>query len=105
MSGLVKKLSQGDHPVEVRMGPKASAKTLKECIDRGYVQVRFTDTDGGTELGIQLDKHASNLNADFEKGVGLVKLVGNLTLDYVRVQCEAEVDLLSFTGKGHLIPM
>jgi hypothetical protein len=105
MSQLVQKLSQGDHAVEIILKPERSAKVLKEYIDRGYVNVKFTETQGGTELTVRLDKEASNLNADFEKGTGQLRFVGNHILDYVKVQCIAEIDLASFTGKGHLRPV
>jgi hypothetical protein len=103
MSVLVQKLSQGDHPVEINLRPNNSAKALKECIDRGFVHVKFMDTQGGTELGFHLDKDVSDLNVDFEQGEGNIKLVGNLTLDYVRVQCVARVDMRTLTGHGHLV--
>ncbi|HEV2961791.1 MAG TPA: MbtH domain protein [Candidatus Angelobacter sp.] len=104
MNELVKKLSQGDHPIEVRLQPERSAKALKECIDRGYVLIRFTDTKGGTELGVRLLKDACNLDADFAQGTGRITLKGTLTLDYVKLQCAAEIDLASLTGQGHLTP-
>jgi hypothetical protein len=105
MSQLVQKLSKGDHPVEITLRPERTVKVLKESIDRGYVNVKFTDTLGGTELTVRLDKDASSLNADFEKGTGQLRFVGNHTLDYVKVQCVAEIDLASFSGMGHLRPI
>lgn len=105
MSELVQKLSNVEQPVEISLRPERNIKVLKECIDRGYVHVKFTETKGGTELGIRLDRDASNLNADFDKGVGKITLVGGLTLDYVKVQCVAEIDLSSLSGKGRLIPV
>jgi hypothetical protein len=104
MSDLVKKLSQAEQPVEISLRPERNVKALRDCIDRGYVHVKFTGTKGGTELGVRLDKDASNLNADFDQGVGKITLVGGLTLDYVKVQCVAEIDLSSLSGKGRLIP-
>lgn len=103
MSQLVQKLAQGEHPVEISYRPKPSVKALKECIDRGFVHVKFTDTQGGTELGVRLDKTASELNADFENSAGKLRLVGNLVLDYHKVQCVAEIDLASLAGTGHLV--
>jgi hypothetical protein len=105
MSTLVQKLSQGHHPVEISLRPNGNAKALKECIDRGYVHVKFTDTQGGTELGVKIDKGAGDLNADFDHGVGNIQLVGNLTLDYVRVQCVAAIDVCTLTGQGYLVPI
>lgn len=105
MSQLVHKLSTGNHPIEITVAPARSPKALKECIDRGYVHVKFTDTLGGTNVGVKLDREASDFNADFEKGTGSLKLVGSLTLDYIKVQCIAEIDIGSFTGRGHLSPI
>ena len=103
MSELVQKLSREEQPVEISLRPERDIQAFKSCIDRGYVHVKFTETKGGTELGVRLDKDASKLNADFEKGVGKITLVGGLTLDYVKVQCVAEIDLSSLSGKGRLI--
>lgn len=101
MDELVQKLSEGDHPVIASRAD--STEELKKSIDRGYVLVKFTDTRGGTELGIRLDTAATNLTgADFEKETGAVHLVGGLTLNYVKVRCIADIDVASRQGKGHL---
>lgn len=105
MNQLINKLSQGDHPVEITVRPERNLQAVKECLQRNYVHIKFTDTKGGTELGVRLDEGASNINADFENGIGTIKLVGNLTLDYQKVQCVAQIDLGSFTGTGHLVPV
>lgn len=104
MGNLVQKLSQGDHPVEVSLRPEKSAAALKRRIDEfNYVHVKFTDTLGGTELGVSLDRNESNLaDGDFEQGKGQIKLAGRLKLDYVPVKCVAEIDLSTLTGSGHL---
>ncbi len=48
----------------------------------------------GTDLGVRLEPEASNFNeADFERQTGKVHLVGNLTLNYVKVRCIAHIDL------------
>jgi hypothetical protein len=101
MDELVQRLSGGDHPVITRRAE--SVKELKQSIDRSYVLVTFTDTRGGTELGVRLDDALTDLSgADFEQGVGSVHLAGNLTLNYVKVRCVADVDLATLQGKGHL---
>jgi hypothetical protein len=106
MSDLVQRLSQGEHPVEASLRPDRTATALKECIDRGYVHVKFTATRGGTELGVRLDPQASRYaDADFETGVGTILLVGTLTLDYVKVRCTATLDLATLAGTGHLEPL
>lgn len=103
MSDLVRRLSNGDHPVEVTLRPERTAKALKAAVDRQFVHVKFTETRGGTELGIRLDSKASEFgNADFEVGRGDLKLVGSLKLDYVPVRCIARIGLDTFKGTGHL---
>jgi len=104
MSELVDRLCESDHPVELPLRPERSARNLKDWIDRNFVHVRFTDTRGGTELGFKLDRQQSDLTmANFDAPKGVVKLVGQLTLDYVSVQCIAEIDLGTLTGQGHLV--
>jgi len=103
MSELVQTLSTGDHPVEVSLRPEKNSKAFKGCIDRGYVHVKFTNTRGGTELGVRLDQAATRLDgADFNDDSRYVRLCGNLTLDYVKVRCIADIDLKTFAGTGHL---
>ena len=101
--GLVERLSVGDHPVEVSIRPDRDVSSFKECIDRNYVHIKFTDTRGGTELGVQLDREETNLNlANFEVPSGDVHLVGDLTLNYVQVRCVADIELKTLAGSGHL---
>lgn len=106
MSELVQKLSTGRHAVVVNMRPERTVKALKECIDRGYVHIKFTGTRGGTELGVPIDLERSDLTAaDFEREEGRLIIVGTMTLDYVRVRCHAEVELPSMEGFGRLEPI
>lgn len=101
---LVDRLCEGDHPVEAGLRPERTAKLFKEAIDRNYVHVKFTNTRGGTELGVRLDRDACDFNqADFEKGAGLIHIEGGLTLDYVKVRCVADLDLSTLEGRGHLV--
>ena len=103
MNDLVQRLSEGSHPVEVSLRPERTVKLFKEMIDRGHVLVKFTQTRGGTELGVPLDKGRSDLTqADFEKETGKVRVCGDITLDYVPVTVVAEIDLPSMQGEGHL---
>jgi len=103
MSELVRTLSQGLHPVELSLRPRQSVEILKECIDRKYVHVKFTDTRGGTELGVPLNLSATDLSkADLTNGSGEAKFVGDLTLDYVKVRCIANIDIETFSGRGRL---
>lgn len=101
---LVQRLCEGEHAVEVGLRPEKTVRLLKEAIDRDYVQIRFTQTKGGTELGFRLDRSASDFsNADFENGTGTAHVEGNLTLDYVKVKCVADIDLTTLAGSGRLV--
>lgn len=106
MNELVERLSTGRHPVEASLRPDRTVRNLKECIDRGYVHVKFTDTRGGTELGVRLDGNDTDLGgADFEAGTGTVHLVGDLTLNYEKVRCIADISLETLKGEGALQPV
>ncbi len=103
MDELVQRLSEGEHPV-VASRAQGSTEELKKSIDRGYVLIKFTNTRGGTELGVRLDDTLTDLSeADFGQSTGQAHLVGNLTLNYVDVQCVADIDLATLEGKGHLV--
>lgn len=100
---LVTRLCKGRHPVEASLRSEKTARSLKERIDLGYVYIKFTETRGGTELGVRLDRDALDLSqADFENQVGIVRLEGELRLNYVKVRCIADIDLRTLKGEGHL---
>jgi hypothetical protein len=66
----------------------------KSLLTRNYIHVKFTDTKGGTELGIKLDRGACDFSkADFDIATGAVHVEEELTLDYVRVRCIADIEL------------
>src|SRR5688572_32712756 len=69
MTDLPTRLSQGNTKVTFRARREDARAELKEAIDRKYVHVLFTETQGGTELGFQLDEARSELTgADWERG-------------------------------------
>ncbi len=104
MDELVQRLAEGEHPVSVG-GPKPSLEELKKRVtDMGYVFIKFTGTRGGTDLGVRVDKSATELSqANFEQGNGSVHVEGTLTLNYVKVRCIADIDLSTLNGIGHLV--
>lgn len=104
MNELVQRLSMGDHPVTIGT-PQPSAVELKKRIEEiGYVFIKFTDTRGGTNLGVNVDKAATKLNgADFEQATGIVHLEGTLTLNYEKVRCVADIDVGTLSGTGRLV--
>lgn len=103
---LVDRLCEGNHAVEVGLRPEKTVKLFKDAIDRDYVYIKFTQTKGRTELGFRLNRDSSDFTqANFEKGVGKAHVEGNLTLDYVKVKCVADIDLALLAGTGHLVKM
>jgi len=104
MNELVQHLSVGSHPVTVG-GPTPSLEELKKRVEEiGYVFIKFTSTQGGTDLGVRIDKVATKLNqANFEQGSGVAHVEGTLTLNYVKVRCVADIDLTTLIGTGHLV--
>lgn len=103
MNGLVQKLSQGWHPLVVSVGPERSVEGLREALSRGYIHLKFTNTQGGTEVGVAVDRNRSDVSsADFNSKTGKVTIVGSLILDYVPLQCTATIELPQLDGSGHL---
>jgi hypothetical protein len=103
MSDLVQRLANGTHLISFGRAGETRGTDLKAAIDRQYVLVKFTETRGGTELGIPLDVAACQLDrADFGALQGYVHLEGLLTLDYVPVRVIAELNLATFEGQGRL---
>jgi uncharacterized protein YbdZ (MbtH family) len=100
---LVDFLCEGDHPVQVTAN---SAEQFLDRFNAGYVNLKFTDTRGGTELGVKLDRAASNTaGADIAKQRGKVHIAGDLTLNYRPVRLTAEVTLETLEGSGRLRPI
>lgn len=104
MNELVQRLSDGEHPVTVG-GPKPSLEEFhKRIVDMGYVFIKFTATRGGTDLGVRVDKTATDLSrANFAEATGVAHVEGTLTLNYVKVRCVADIDLSTLNGTGHLV--
>ncbi len=102
MDELVQRLSAGDHPVVLgRSG--ATALDIQADLEREYIALKFTDTRGGTGVGVRVDPTATDTSgADFAAGSGPLHLEGTLTLNYVRVRAVADVDLATLQGSGHL---
>ncbi|MGX1471571.1 UNVERIFIED_CONTAM: hypothetical protein RKD50_000379 [Streptomyces canus] len=103
MDELTQRLSDAQ-PVEVG-GPKPTLEELHTRLtDIGTVFVKFTDTRGGTDLGIRLDQEATDLSAaDFEQGAGTVHVEGTLILNDDPVRCIADIDLATLKGTGRLV--
>jgi uncharacterized protein YbdZ (MbtH family) len=100
---LVARLSTGEHEAEVWLGRDPSFDEFRECIKRKYVHIRFPNTRGGTTLGFYLDDGRTQLSAEnIAEQKGTARLVGELSLDYVKCRCVAEIELGTLKGTGHL---
>lgn len=104
MANLVERLSGGPHPI-IMGGPSQSAQELRNRLTEvGYVFIKFTETNGGTDLGVRVDPIATCLDkADFVTGSGNVHIEGTLNLDFTPVRCIAELDVASLSGQGYLL--
>jgi hypothetical protein len=104
MDDLVKRLSEGDHPVTVGGLKPSLAEFRKRVEEMGYVFIKFTGTHGGTDLGVRVEKSATDLSqAWFPQATGVVHVEGTLTLNYVKVRCVADIELETLNGTGHLV--
>lgn len=102
MDELVERLSTGSHEVtfEERV---ADIQQVQERIKDGFVFVKFTQTRGGTELGIDLIPEECDFsNGDFSSKKGKMHVVGTCVLNYVEVKCVADIDLATKKGIGYL---
>jgi hypothetical protein len=102
MDELTQRLTT-EQPV-IMGGSEPTAGELRERVgDMGYVLVKFTETRGGTELGVRLDRDATELGtADFDNATGTVHFEGFLILNDDPVRCIADIDLATLKGTGRL---
>jgi hypothetical protein len=100
MNELVERLTK---PSAVIIGTRLSdaMEDFRGQAERGYIFVKFTETRGGTELGVTVERDACDLAA-VASGSGKARIVGTLVLNYVRVRVHAEVSVPSLEGTGHL---
>lgn len=100
---LVKQLSSGVHPVIFEPRSESYDEIRKRLVEMKYVFVKFTDTIGETELGINIDDNLTSFqNVDFVKGQGSMHIVGTCELNYHKVRCIADINLETKEGKAYL---
>jgi len=100
---LVQRLCQGTHEV-ILEDRNDSYEDIKYRIEDGYVHITFTQTRGGTELGINVDLNNTNVSSvDFDKKEGLLHIEGTTSLNYNLVKCVADIDLRTNKGEGYLV--
>ncbi|MGB0909658.1 MAG: MbtH family protein [Nitrospirales bacterium] len=100
---LVDFLSAGDHPVKLELKSDTKDVELQNAINKGYVVIRFSDTRGGTDLGIRIERDLCVLdNCDVQILRGRMQIVGTVVLNNIRVRCTADINLEDCLGTGHL---
>jgi len=104
MDELTERLTNGDHAVIVG-GAQPSLPELRRRIEEiGYVSIKFTQTRGGTDLGMEVDRAACDLSgADFDQGTGSIHVEGTLVLNDDPVRLVADIELGTLAGTGHLV--
>jgi hypothetical protein len=96
MDELVKFLSDGSH--KVRVDRAKTPEDFRASLDDGFVLVRFTETRGGTTLGVRLDKSRCELGEPGSSNA--VKLIGTLVLNYNEIELTADIDPTTLEGSG-----
>ena len=99
---LVKRLSEGQHEVIIGYRDE-SYEEIKQRIENRHIHIKFTQTKGGTELGISVDLSNTNLKElDFDRKEGFLHIEGTTNLNYNAVRCIADIDLATRKGEGCL---
>lgn len=102
MDNLVDRLL-AKQPVEFESRTNNLEEAKERLLGTKFIFIMFTETKGGTELGINVDTDLTDVKeADFTKGVGHISVVGTCELNYQKVRCIAEIDLSTKKGVGCL---
>ena len=97
---LVERLSKGRHKVVIGERNE-SYKEIEERIKDGFFHIKFIETRGGTELGINVDQSKTNIN-EIDLETGLLHIEGKTNLNYTDVRLVADIDMKSKSGEGFL---
>jgi hypothetical protein len=100
MDELVLRLSNGKHKVIISSSNESYSE-IRDRINNKFFHVKFTETNGGTELGINIDLEKTNIN-DIDLQTGLLHIEGTTNLNYNSVRLIADVDMASRSGYGYL---
>ncbi|MEA5522336.1 hypothetical protein [Limnoraphis robusta] len=102
MDDLVKRLLN-KQPINFESRSHSMQEIKQRLIDMKFVFITFTQTNGGTELGINVDSDLTDIsNADFDKQEGIIRVSGTCKLNYQKVRCIAEINLSTKQGTGYL---
>ena len=103
MDDLVAKLISCKQEIVLETSTENLLELEERLKNTKFVFVTFSQTRGGTELGINLDDSLTLLDgADFKQGIGNIRIVGTCELNYHKVKCIGDIDLATRKGNGHL---
>ncbi|RYE14547.1 MAG: MbtH domain protein [Rickettsiales bacterium] len=103
MNELIEKLSIGKHPIAFELKSRKIHEIKHRLIELKFVSIKFINTKGGTELGINIeDQFTCFNNANFDECRGNIHVVGWCILNYYKVRCTADIDLATKEGIGYL---
>jgi hypothetical protein len=103
MDRLVEYLSKGQHPIVFEPRTEEYSEIKERLVEMKFVFIKFMDTMGETELGIDVDDNLTNVKeANFEVGSGNIYVVGTCELNFHKVRCIAEINLKTKAGMGYL---
>jgi len=103
MDGLVERLSSGGHPVAIG-GVDPSPEELRRRLEEtSHILIKFTGTEGGTELCAQVDSAATDpWPSHSGQGSGTVHIEGTLILNDDPVRVITDISLATLQGTGRL---
>ena len=102
LNELVERLSKGKHKVVIGHRDEPPEE-LTQRINDGFIHIKFTETKGGTDIGINVDSSKNNVSeVEFNKK-GKLHLEGITTLNYNKVRCIADIDAKTKKGLGYLV--
>jgi len=97
MDKLLHFLSQGDHPVKVILKPKETLDEFISCMERGFLNVLFSDTQGGTEVGIVISQSSLEYG-DIDQSTQNISIQGECGLNFNKIKISMELSLTDYTG-------
>jgi len=100
---LIEFLCEGSHSIDLGWRKETDLDVVIESIRRKYLYIRFMDTRGGTEIGVNLIENKCDFTlAELEKGIDQIYVEGTLSLNFEKVICIADINLRTLKGFGKL---
>lgn len=103
MDRLVKMLCKGEHLILLEPRIKDYSEIKDRLQKMKFVFIKFVDTIGETELGINVDDNLTNFkDANFDNKNGNLYIVGTCKLNYQNVRVTGNVNLANKKGRAKL---